>query len=318
MKELQSIHSNNIRIAKKLEELGFYKEADRVDNVNLIVSQKIVLAKGSFIDYGKATKERFQGLELGDGPVQKEFNVKEFLGGIEKGYQKVTGKVVSLVGFASILSRFNVALSKIFGYGAILANVAAFFIRLSQDQSGTIGDSPREIAEIVSNLAGVVSGIGMISAAGGGGGWAVALSLVAALIQGAINGYLHFFPDSLEDEFDYGRDNYPGRGAQDLIQDAYDKLYPGQNRSFNLGKEKLTDLQKRQLQDKIGEIAKAKNIKGKIVQEAFAIIAKNSGQLPKTKEDISRQHGLVKRKPATPAVKTKDKNMQGFDVPFTP
>ena len=36
MKELQSIHSNNIRIAKKLEELGFYKEADRVDNVNLI------------------------------------------------------------------------------------------------------------------------------------------------------------------------------------------------------------------------------------------------------------------------------------------
>lgn len=317
MKELQSIHSNNIRIAKKLEELGFYKEADRVDNVNLIVSQKIVLAKGSFIDYGDSTTERFQKLELDDGPVQKEFNVKEFLGGIEKALQKLTGKGVSLVPLASILSRFTVALSKIFGYGAIFANVAAFFIRLSQDQSGTIGDTPREIAEIVSNLAGVVSGIGMISAAGGGGLWAAALAGVAGVIQVAINGYLHFFPDSLEDEFDYGRENYP-RGAQALIQDAYDKLYPGQNRSFNLGKDKLTDLQKRQLQDKIGEIAKAKNIKGKIVQEAFAIIAKNSGQLPKTKEDISRQHGLVKRKPATPAVKTKDKNMQGFDVPFTP
>lgn len=311
MKELQSIHSNNIRIAKKLEELGFYKEADRVDNVNLIVSQKIVLAIGP-------TEGRFDRLELGDGPVQKEFNVKEFIGGIEKGYQKVTGKVVSLVGVASILSRFNVALSKIFGYGAILGNVTAFFIRLSQDQSGTIGDSPKEIAEIVSNLAGVVTGIGMISAAGGGGPWAVALASVAALIQGAINAYLHFFPDSLEDEFDYGRENYPGRGAQALIQDAYDKLYPGQNRSFNLGKDKLTDLQKRQLQDKIGEIAKAKNIKGKIVQEAFAIIAKNSGQLPKTKEDISRLYDLVVKKPATPAVKTKDKNMQGFDVPFTP
>ena len=316
MKELQSIHSNNIRIAKKLEELGFYKEADRVDNVNLIVSQKIVLAQGP--DYFKETTERFQKLEPYDSPVQKEFNVKEFLGGIEKGYQKVTGKVVSLVGFASVLSRFNVALSKIFGYGAIFANVAAFFIRLSQDQSGTIGDSPREIAEIVSNLAGVVSGIGMISAAGGGGLWAVALSGLAGLIQVAINAYLHFFPDSLEDEFDYGRDNYPGRGAQALIQDAYDKLYPGQNRSFNLGKDKLTDLQKRQLQDKIGEIAKAKNIKGKIVQEAFAIIAKNSDQLPMKKEDISRLFGLVKSKPATPAVKTKDKNMQGFDVPFTP
>lgn len=310
MKELQSIHSNNIRIAKKLEELGFYKEADRVDNVNLIVSHKIVLAIGP-------TEGRFDKLELGDGPVQKEFNVKGFLGGIEKALQKITGKGVSLVPLASILSRFTVALSKIFGYGAIFYNVTAFFIRLSQDQSGTIGDTPREIAEIVSNLAGVVSGIGMISAAGGGGLWAAALAGLAGVIQVAINAYLQIFPDSLEDEFDYGRENYPGRGAQALIQDAYDKLYPGQNRSFNLGKDKLNDLQKRQLQNKIGEIAKAKNIKGKIVEEAFAIIAKNSDQLPMKKEDIARLYNLVK-KPEKPAVKTKDKNMQGFDVPFTP
>ena len=299
MKELQSIHSNNIRIAKKLEELGFYKEADRVDDVNLIVSQKIVLAQGPLgFDYNQ-TGARVDRLEFDDGPVQKEFNVKEFLGGIEKGYQKVTGKVVSLVGFASILSRFNVALSKIFGYGAILGNVTAFFIRLSQDQSGTIGDSPKEIAEIVSNLAGVVTGIGMISAAGGGGPWAVALAGVAALIQGAISAYLHFFPDSLEDEFDYGRDNYPGRGAQALIQDAYDKLYP--NQSYTKGKDKLNDGQKKLLQDKIGEIAKAKNIKGKVVQEAFLLIAQNSNQAPMKKEDTGRLYDLAKKPEAKPS-----------------
>jgi hypothetical protein len=302
MKELQSIHSNNIRIAKKLEELGFYKEADRVDNVNLIVSQKIVLAKGPF-DYNQ-TGPRIDRLEFGDGParaVSGAFNVKAFMDGIAKAYQKLSGKAVSFAKFTPFVQRFNVALGNIFGYGAILGNVGLFLIRLSQDQSGTIGDSPKEIAEIVSNLAGVVSGIGMISAAGGGGPWAVALAGVAGLIQAAINIYLQVSPDGLEDEFDYGRNNYPGRGAQALIQDAYDKLYPGQNRSYNLGKDKLTDLQKRQLQDKIVEIAKAKKIKGKVVVEAFALIAQNSNQAPMKKEDMGRHYGLVK-KPEKPGV----------------
>ena len=50
MKELQSIYNDNIKLAKKLEELGLYQQADRVDNVNLIVSQKLVLAKSPLPD----------------------------------------------------------------------------------------------------------------------------------------------------------------------------------------------------------------------------------------------------------------------------
>lgn len=310
MKELQSIYSNNIRIAKKLEELGFYTEADRVDNVNLIVSQKIILAELPKIP-------RIDFLEFDDMPAIKSMtskeilnraidstgkntlNIKAFVDGLGKAYQKVTGKEVNLSKFVPTLQKFNVALGKIFGYGAIFFSVYSFFVRLSSDQSGAYGDAPKEVAEIVSNLAGVVSGFSMVAAAGGGGGWAVAIAGVAAIIQTAISIYLQLNPDALEDEFDYGKKSYPGRGPKDLIEDAYDKLYP--NQSYDLGKDKLTDAQKKQLQDKIGAIAKENNIKGRVVQEAFLLIAQNSRQAPMKKEDTGRLYGLGKKPEVKPS-----------------
>lgn len=312
MKELQSIHSNNIRIAKKLEELGFYKEADRVDNVNLIVSQKIVLAKLPPIEIPRMDWVEFDDMPAIKSMTAKEIlnrsidstgkntlNIKAFVDGLGKAYQKVTGKEVNLSKFVPTLQKFNVALGKIFGYGAIFFSVYSFFVRLSSDQSGAYGDAPKEVAEIVSNLAGVVSGFSMVAAAGGGGGWAVAIAGIAALIQTAISLYLQLNPDGLEDEFDYGRNNYPGRGPKELIEDAYDKLYP--NQSYNKGKGNLTDAQKTQLQDKIGEIAKAQNIKGKVVQEAFLLIAQNSRQAPMKKEDTGRLYDLAKKPETKPS-----------------
>jgi len=307
MKELQSIYNNNIRIAKKFEELGFYQQADRVDNVNFIVSQKIVLAK---------VPSQFDFLEFDDMPAikglsakeiankasragQGSFNMKGFVDGIGKAYQKVTGKEVNLSKYVPTLAKFNVAMGKIFGAGAIFYSVYLFFDRLSNDQSGAYGDSPKELAEIVSNLAGVVSGFSMIAAAGGGGPWAVAISAVAAIIQTAISLYLQLNPDSLEDELDYGRTSYPGRGAQDLIQDAYRRLHP--NKTYQQDKDKLNDAGKKALQDKIGALAKEGNYKARDVQEAFLIIAQNSMQAPMKKEDIGKLYGLGKKPEVKPS-----------------
>ena len=37
MKELELIYANNVRIAKKLEEFGLFKEADITDDLNLFI-----------------------------------------------------------------------------------------------------------------------------------------------------------------------------------------------------------------------------------------------------------------------------------------
>ena len=36
MKELELIYANNVRIAKKLEEFGLFKEADITDDLNFV------------------------------------------------------------------------------------------------------------------------------------------------------------------------------------------------------------------------------------------------------------------------------------------
>lgn len=314
MKEFQDIQKINIRLAQKFEKMGFFKEADEIDNMNLIFSQRIIVAGGpgrfDFLEIGDSIPnpvDKMSPLEIANlaedksKVVKQSFNTKAFLDGIGKAYQKVTGKEINLSKFLPNLPGLNKALGNIFGAGAIFFGVASFFIGLSNDQSGAYGDSPKELAEIVSNLAGVVSGFSMIAAAGGGGNLAVAIAGVAGLIQVAINLYLQLFPDSLEDELDYGRKSYTDRGAQGLIQNAYRRLHP--NKSYEQNKDNLTPAEIKALQDKIGAIAKEGNYKTRDVQEAFSIIAQNSRQAPMKKEDIGKLYGLGKKPEVKPGMK---------------
>jgi hypothetical protein len=308
MKELQSIYNNNIRIAKKFEELGFYKEADRFDNINFIVSQKIVLAEGpdQYVDLLRTVNQEF-GKNLNDfnkqfGPKTPEqgFNAKSFLSGIGNAMKVLTkGKFSIPDSIIAGATKFNVVLSKIFGVGAIGYNLFRFFSQYTNDLSGQYGDSPKELALIVSNLAGVVSGIGMISAAGGGGAIAVSISLIAYAIQLAIDLYLSYAPQEWQpaDESDVNKKPYLG-GGNALVQDAFKVEFPEADKTYEQLKRGISPDVMDLLQKRILDIAKAQNIRGTDVTDAISIIT-GVHKLRNTRlknDDVARELNLVQKK----------------------
>jgi hypothetical protein len=311
MKELQSIYNDNIKLAKKLEELGLYQQADRVDNVNLIVSQKLVLAKSPLPD------------PMGDASrmINNAYEMPEFISGVEKAIEKVSKKKVNLTQFTSspILS----FLSKLFSWGILGVGLYNFFIDISNDQSNQFGDTPKEQAQIAANLADVVSGISYLASASTGNG---PLAIVGgiAMLASFITKFLISL-DIYTDETDIGKKSYPG-GGRELVQDAYE-LAIDKSKSFDQNKMILTVQQIIKLKDKIGSIAKKEKIRTKDVLEAFAIIDSSSGANPLSKRDIAYTYNLVKKKD-TPVLpwdkgskkpgKEIPKDMKGFDVPFTP
>lgn len=308
MKELQSIYNNNIRIAKKFEELGFYKEADKFDNLNLIVSKKIVLAEGpdQYVDLLRTVNQEF-GKNLSDfnkqfGPKTPEqgFNAKSFISGIGNAIKVLTkGKISFPESITAGASKLNIAFSKIFGVGAIGYNLYRFFSQYTSDLSGQYGDSPKELALIVSNLAGVISGIGMISAAGGGGPIAVSISIIAYVIQMAIDLYLTYAPQDWQpaDESDVNKKPYPGGGSA-LVQDAFKAEFPETDKTYEQAKIDIGPRIMPLLQKRIVDIAKAKNIRGTDVTDAISIITSVSKlrDTRLTNEDVARQLNLVQKK----------------------
>jgi len=313
MKELQSIYDNNIKLAKKLEELGLYQQADRVDNVNFIVSQKIVLAKSPPLPDPMGDASRM---------INNAFEMPQFISGVEKAIESVSKKKVNLTQFASapILSNLN----KLFGWGILSVGLYNFFVDIANDQSNQFGDTPKEQALIAANLADVVSGISFLASMSTG---SAPLAIVSALAMLAsfITKFLTS-KDIYTDETDIGKKSYPGRGAQDLIQDAYSMVID-KNTTYVENKNNLNAVQINKLKATIGSIAKKENIRTKDVLEAFRIIDSITGANPASKRDIASKYDLVKKKD-TPVLpwdkgskkpgKEIPKDMKGFDVPFTP
>ena len=309
MKELQSIYNDNIKLAKKLEELGLYQQADRVDNVNLIVSQKLVLAKGPLPD------------PMGDASrmINNAFEMPQFISGVEKAIETVSKKKVNLTQFAS--SPILGFLNKLFSWGILGVGLYNFFIDISNDQSNQFGDTPKEQAQIAANLADVVSGISYLASISTG---SAPLAIVGAIAM--LASFITKFLTNLDiytDETDIGKKSYPG-GA--LVQDAYHRAID-KNTTFVQNKNNLNVGQIIKLKDTIGSIAKKENIRTKDVLEAFSIIDSISGANPASKRDIASKYNLVKKKD-TPVLpwdkgskkpgKEIPKDMKGFDVPFTP
>jgi len=310
MKELQSIYDNNIKLAKKLEELGLYQQADRVDNVNFIVSQKIVLAKSPPLPDPMGDASRM---------INNAFEMPQFIDGVGKAIEKVSKKKVNLTQFASspILSFLN----KLFSWGILGLGLYNFFIDISNDQSNQFGDTPKEQAQIAANLADVVSGISYLASVSTG---SAPLAIVGAIAM--LASFITKFLTSLDiytDETDIGKKSYPG-GA--LVQDAY-YMAIDKNKTFVQNKNNLTAVQINKLKATIGSIAKKENIRTKDVLEAFSIIDSITGANPASKRDIASKYDLVKKKD-TPVLpwdkgskkpgKEIPKDMKGFDVPFTP
>lgn len=310
MKEIQSIYNNNIRIAKKFEELGLYKEADRLDNINLIVSQKIVLAEGpdQYVDLLKTVNQEF-GKNLSDfnkefGPKTPEqgFSAKSFLSGIGNALKVLTkGKFSIPENLIAGATKFNVILSKFFGVGAVGYNLYRFFSQYSNDLSGTYGDSPKELALIASNAAGVISGLGMLATTMSGpmAPLAASISMIAFVIQLALDLYLAYAPQELQptDETDVNKKPYPG-GGKGLVQDAFKAEFPDSFKTYEQARIDMNGRNMASLQKRIVDIAKAKNIRGTDVTDAISIIT----SVPKLRdtrlinEDVARQLNLVQKK----------------------
>jgi hypothetical protein len=310
MKELQSIYNNNIKLAKKLEELGLYQQADSVDNVNFIVSQKIVLAKMPSIPDPMGDASRM---------ISNAFDMTPFVSGVEKSIESVSKKKVNLTQFASkpILNTLN----KLFGWGILSVGLYNFFVDISNDQSNQFGDTPKEQALIAANLADVVSGISFLASMSTGSAPLAIVSAIAMLASFITKALTSL--DIYTDETDIGKKSYPG-GA--LVQDAY-YMAIDKNTTFVQNKNNLTAVQINKLKATIGSIAKKENIRTKDVLEAFSIIDSITGANPASKRDIASKYDLVKKKD-TPVLpwdkgskkpgKEIPKDMKGFDVPFTP
>lgn len=328
MKELELIYANNVRIAKKLEEFGLFKEADITDDLNLFISKKIVSAGGPGVE---GPLGDFNPLSLVDQVVQmgkksdkpatpaEPVNFGGVLKGIDIGLKKLTGKDFNLAARLSspIIAKINVLLGKFIGGAGILWTAFNFFSEMANDPSGSYGDSPKDKWMIAHHLSSVATGVSTILTASGGGPWgvfAVSVSVIMSVITYVVAEFL------VEDDTDYGGKAYlPGT----LVQKAFKVEFPNSKESFAVaaasGKITIDGIKK--LKKRVTQIGATESIKTTVVQQAHSIIDTLTEAKPIDKLDIYKQMRQIKPnlyKPLGKPGKEIPKDMQGFDVPFTP
>lgn len=331
MKELELIYANNVRIAKKLEEFGLFKEADRTDNLNLFVSKKIVSAGGPGVE---GPLGDFNPLSLVEQVVQmgkksdkpaapaapaEPVNFGKVLRGMEIGLKKLTGKDFNIAAKLSspYVAKTNQLLTKFIGVMGFLWTAFAFFTEMANDPSGSYGDSPKDKWMIAHHISSVATGLSTVVSASGGGPWggiAIAVSLIVSAITYAVAEYL------VEDDTDYGRKAYtPGV----LVEKAFKAEFPTSKVSFANASatEKITVNDIKKLKKRVTQIGATEKIKTTVVQQAHSIIDKLTNSNPIDKLEIFKQMreiNPVTNKPLGKPGKEIPKDMQGFDVPFTP
>ncbi len=312
MKEFQDIQKINIRLAQKFEKMGYFKEADRIDNMNLMLSQRITIASGA-----GPTPEQLAAIGKG---FEKSVNIGSFTKGIELAIEKLTGKPVAL---GNILGAPAVAtfLSKLFALGILGFEIYDFFSRLSNDMSGVYGDSPKEKGMIAGHLSNVIAGISYLVSISSAGTPLSASSAVVGSLSWIIGYFTKIISESyLTDEVDFNKKEYPG-GAEQLLQDAYRKEFPNVKTPWkDVNKDNLTGGELRRLKDRIFKIIKEGNFTATSMQQAYQAIdrAFDKSVITPSARDLAKQRGLMKIPPYKPSGKPLDKDMQRFDVPFTP
>jgi len=287
MKDFQDIQKINIRLAQKFEKMGYFKEADQIDNMNLMLSQRITIASGA-----GPTPEQLDA-------IGKEINKSAYMGkftkGIELAIEKLTGKPVAL---GTILGAPSIAsfLSKLFAWGILGYEVFDFFTRFTNDMSGFYGDSPKEKGMIAGHLSNVIAGISYLISISSVG---TPLSFSSFVIGGAsqIVGILTKFLSEkyLTDEVDYGKKEYPG-GAEQLLQDAYKKEFPNVKTPWkDVNKNNLTGVELRKLKDRIFKIIKEGNFTATSMQQAYQAIDRSFDKsvVTPSARDLARQRGLM-------------------------
>ena len=328
MKELELIYANNVRIAKKLEEFGLFKDADITDDLNLFISKKIVSAGGPGVE---GPLGDFNPLSLVDQVVQmgkksdkpatpaESVNFGGVLKGVDIGLKKITGKEFNLAARLSspIIAKINVLLGKFIGGAGILWTAFNFFSEMANDPSGSYGDSPKDKWMIAHHLSSVATGVSTILTASGGGPlgvFAVSVSVIMSVITYVVAEFL------VEDDTDYGGKAYlPGT----LVQKAFQVEFPKSKESFAVaaasGKITIDGIKK--LKKRVTQIGATESIKTTVVQQAHSIIDTLTEAKPIDKLDIYKQMRQIKPnlyKPLGKPGKEIPKDMQGFDVPFTP
>ncbi len=328
MKEFQDIQKINIRLAQKFEKMGFFKEADEIDNLNFMLSQRIIIAfapkpkpTNNFgtTPTGPTTPATPATPAIPNTPV-KNFNTGIFLRGIQNAINKLTGQTYNLVKFIpeDKVIAFNNVFSKAAGSITLLWEAYIFFQQYSDDMSGNYGDSPREMTQIARSLAAVVSGLGMIGSTISGpllGPLSAAIAGIAIVINIALSVYLEY--GNPEDEVDVDKKRYPG---DLLVKDALDVAFPKfQKKPFAEVYKKLTLEEVGKLKIKIVELAIKNNYSATSVQQAHQIIDGKAGAGTFSPRDIAKKYNIKpKIMPYKPSGKPIDKDLQGFDVPFTP
>jgi hypothetical protein len=283
MKEFQDIQKINIRLAQKFEKMGYFKEADRIDNMNLILSQRITIAGGP-------TPEQLDALGKG---LDKSVNIGNFTKGIELAIEKLTGKPVSL---GTVLGAPAIAsfISKLFAWGILSKGLFDFFVGLTNDMSGIYGDSPKEKGLIAANLADVISGITYLMSISSGSAPLAVVGGVSALV-GLLTKIIS--ENYLTDEVDYGKKEYPG-GAEQLLQDAFKKEFPESTKVWkDVNKDNLTGFMLRKLKDRIFKIVKEGSFTATSMQQAYQAMdrAHDKSVVTPTARDLAKQRGLMKK-----------------------
>ena len=287
MKEFQDIQKINIRLAQKFEKMGYFKEADRIDNMNLMLSQRITIAGGPTDEQLDALGKNFD----------KTINVGKFVKGIELGIEKLTKRPVSLGNILGAPAIVKV-ISNLFSYGILAKGVYDFFVGLTNDMSGVHGDTPKELVLIASYLSDIASGISYIMSISSAsaplvatGGVLAAASYLAKIVAGYMT-----------DETDYGKKEYPGGGEQ-LLQDAFNKEFPDAVIPWSdVNKDMVNTYNIRKLKDRIFKIVKEGNFTATSMQQAYQAIDRSTSKSVITPgaRDLAKQRDLMKKPPYRP------------------
>jgi len=274
--------------------MGYFKEADRIDNMNLMLSQRITIAGGP-----GPTQEQF---EASGKMINESRNLGKFTKGIELGIEKLTGKPVAL---STILGAPAVAtfLGKLFAWGILGVEVIDFFSRLTNDMSGVYGDSPKEKGMIAGHLSNVIAGISYLISISSAGTPLSATSFVIGAASQLVGYLTKILSEAyLTDEVDYGKKEYPG-GAEQLLQDAYKKENPNVKTPWqDVNKDNLTGVMIRKLKDRIFKIIKEGNFTATSMQQAYQLIdrAHDKSVVTPSARDLAKQRGLMKKPPYRP------------------
>ncbi len=291
MKDFQDIQNINIRLAQKFEKMGYFKEADEIDNMNLMLSQRITIATGPEID------KRFQNVlgELDD----RKITFSKVLRGIEKGLQKLTGKTFN---FPNASPGLNIALSRFFLVGGLLFETGLFFVELANDASGTFGDSDLDKAKIARSLVAIVQNLSFIASGFTGplASVATTIGFIATAINIGLTAYIAVAKPT--DDYDQGKKPYPGT-PENFVQEAYSSRYPNSKNTFKSLKSVNSDIIK-ELKKKITEIASKNNYTLTSARDAFMILDSKFGGTSIDRKDLANEYNL---KPLTQTKKPNSK-----------